>query len=77
MIIDLQKFSETERPFWVELESVLDRMESGAQAVMTLEQVRRFQYLYERTSADLARIVTFSPGRAPLKRGSGPRPVPG
>ena len=60
MIIDLQKFAASERPYWAELETILDRMESGAQPAMTLEQTRRFHYLYERTSADLARIITFS-----------------
>ena len=60
MIIDLQKFAAGERPYWAELESTLDRMEAGAANAMTLDQTRRFHYLYERTSADLARIITFS-----------------
>ncbi len=60
MIIDLPKFAAGERPYWTELESMLDRMEAGAAGRMTLDQTRRFHYLYERTSGDLARIVTFS-----------------
>jgi uncharacterized membrane protein SpoIIM required for sporulation len=60
MIIDLQKFSATERPVWKELEALVDRIESGASAKLTLEQARRLHYLYERTSADLAKLVTFS-----------------
>src|SRR5206468_11954945 len=60
MIIDLQKFAAVERPYWTELESTLNRLESDPSHVMTLPQLRHFHYLYERTSADLARIITFS-----------------
>jgi uncharacterized membrane protein SpoIIM required for sporulation len=60
MIIDLQKFVASERPFWSELESQLDKLETNPQYQMPLEQLRHFHYLYERTSADLARIMTFS-----------------
>jgi len=60
MIIDLQRFIATERPFWTELEGMLDRLEREAALRMTLEQVQRFHQLYERTAADLARITTFS-----------------
>jgi len=60
MIIDLQKFMSSERPCWSELESMLDRMESDPQHRLPLDRLRHFHYLYERTSADLARIMTFS-----------------
>src|SRR5262249_16594300 len=60
MIIDLQKFAAAERPYWTELESMLNRLESDPSHAMPLPQVRHFHYLYERTSADLARIMTFS-----------------
>ena len=60
MIIDLQKFSAVERPAWQELEKLLDRLESEPGFRLNLEQARRFHYLYERTSADLAKLVTFS-----------------
>jgi uncharacterized membrane protein SpoIIM required for sporulation len=60
MIIDLEKFSAVERPSWQELEQQLDRMESDPMFRMSLEQARHFHYLYERTSADLAKLVTFS-----------------
>lgn len=58
MIIDLQKFIQEERPFWSELEKTLDRLEKINK--MTLSQVERFHYLYQRASADLAKIITFS-----------------
>lgn len=60
MIIDLQRFVSAERPCWTELERQLERLEAAPDGKMTLEQVRRFHLLYERTAADLARITTFS-----------------
>ncbi len=49
-----------ERPAWEALEKLLRRFESDPTFRPTLEQARQFHYLYERTSADLARLVTFS-----------------
>ncbi len=60
MIIDLDRFVAGERPFWAELEALLNRLEGDPDHVRSLETARRFHYLYERTSADLARIMTFS-----------------
>jgi uncharacterized membrane protein SpoIIM required for sporulation len=60
MIIDLQRFVESRRPFWTELEQMLERMETATNLSLTLDQVQRFHQLYERTAADLARITTFS-----------------
>ncbi|MBI5383357.1 MAG: stage II sporulation protein M [Verrucomicrobia bacterium] len=60
MIIDLDKFVSAERPHWTELESLLDRVEGDTHFVMPLETLRRFHYLYERTSADLAKLTTFA-----------------
>lgn len=60
MIIDLHKFSAAERPAWQELEKLLDRLESEPGLRLNLEQARQFHYLYERTSAALAKLVTFS-----------------
>src|SRR4051794_30996622 len=60
MIIDLERFITTGRPSWTELEKLLDRLETEPNVRLTLEQVRRFHSLYERTAADLARITTFS-----------------
>ena len=60
MIIDLPRFLENERPVWAELEATLDRIELQATRRMSLEELRRFHLLYERTSADLARLTTFS-----------------
>ena len=60
MIIDLQKFITEERPSWVELEAVLDRLEKKPEITLSLRQLERFHYLYQRASADLAKISTFS-----------------
>ena len=60
MIIDLGKFIQEERPFWTELETILNRLEEDAMRQLDLDQARRFHYLYERASADLAKIMTFS-----------------
>ena len=50
----------TERPFWAELEAILDKLEAEPVMEMSLTQLKQFHYLYERTSADLGRIMTFS-----------------
>jgi uncharacterized membrane protein SpoIIM required for sporulation len=60
MIIDLQRFVTGERPYWTELESVLKKLEAEPHRTMSLDQVRRLHYLYERASADLGKIMTFS-----------------
>ena len=60
MIIDLQRFVTAERPFWSELEGTLDRLEADPNLRMSLEQLSRFHFLYERTAADLARLNTFA-----------------
>jgi uncharacterized membrane protein SpoIIM required for sporulation len=60
MIIDLQRFIATERPAWRELEKILGRLEAEPNAGMNLEQLQRFHELYERTAADLAKLMTFS-----------------
>lgn len=60
MIIDLQKFVSVERPNWTELEKLLDRLENDPGFEMNLDQLKRFHYLYERTSADLGKLATFA-----------------
>ena len=60
MIIDLEKFVASERPYWTELESALNKLENNSGTVLPLDQLRRFHYLYERTAAGLAKINTFA-----------------
>ncbi len=60
MIIDLPRFVETERPYWDELDTVLRSIETDPERRMPLASIQRLHYLYERCSADLARLDTFS-----------------
>jgi uncharacterized membrane protein SpoIIM required for sporulation len=60
MIVDLQRFLAAGRPFWTELERMLDRLEAEPDLPMTLPQLQLFHHLYERTAADLAKITTLS-----------------
>jgi uncharacterized membrane protein SpoIIM required for sporulation len=60
VIIDLDRFITEERPYWEELDRFLERIESTPDQVITLERIKRFHYLYQRTSAGLAKINTFS-----------------
>ena len=60
MIVDLQRFIANERPFWAELEKMLDHLEADPDAAMSLQQLQLFHQLYERTAAGLAKITTFS-----------------
>ncbi len=63
MIIDLQKFVAEEKPAWKELEQLITRQEREPLAKLTLAEVKRFHYLYQRASSDLAKLTTFSADR--------------
>lgn len=60
MIVDLKKFIARERTTWEELERMLKRQENEATAHLTLEEVERLHYLYERAGAGLIKISTFA-----------------
>lgn len=60
MIIDLPRFIAVERPFWTELERALERLGADPTARMSMEELRRFHYLYEKVSADLAKLASFA-----------------
>ena len=60
MIIDLERFIESEQPYWNELQALLNRLEKSDDYRLDLEGIKRFDYLYQRTASDLARIKTFS-----------------
>jgi uncharacterized membrane protein SpoIIM required for sporulation len=63
MIIDLKKFIAAERPFWDELADLIRRRQQDSYRGMDLVQIRRLYYLYQRASADLAKLQTFSAER--------------
>ena len=60
MIIDLNKFIKEERPFWAELDDILGRLERDSAYRLDLEGIKRFHYLYQKASVDLAKIMGFS-----------------
>jgi uncharacterized membrane protein SpoIIM required for sporulation len=60
MILDLQQFIAVERPRWDELEGLLHQIEEEPDLRLSLEQTRRFHYLYDRAASDLLRISTFA-----------------
>jgi uncharacterized membrane protein SpoIIM required for sporulation len=60
MILDLPRFLAAERPYWTELESALDRVEGEPGRRPSLAELKNLHYLYQRASADLARMATFS-----------------
>jgi uncharacterized membrane protein SpoIIM required for sporulation len=64
MIIDLKRFISVERPFWDELAELIKRREDDPYRRMDYAQIKRLFYLYQRASADLAKISTFSAERA-------------
>ncbi|HYG77775.1 MAG TPA: stage II sporulation protein M [Planctomycetota bacterium] len=59
MIIDLQRFLAAEREYWTQLEQILNRLDNNPDRAMTVEEIKQFHYLYQRASADLAKIRTF------------------
>ncbi len=58
MILDLEKFIRTEKPYWQELETHLSKLEIGGS--LDMPEVSRFYYLYQRASAGLGKLMTFS-----------------
>jgi uncharacterized membrane protein SpoIIM required for sporulation len=60
MILDLENFIRTERPHWDELDAVLARIEENPDLRLTLDQTRRFHYLYDLAASDLLRLSTFA-----------------
>jgi uncharacterized membrane protein SpoIIM required for sporulation len=60
VIVDIPRFVAAERPYWVELQALLDRMDAEPERRLQLLEIQRLHYLYERCSAGLARLDTFS-----------------
>ncbi len=60
MIIDLPRFVTAERPYWDELEGVLAKLEAEPERRLTLSEIQRLHYLYERCSSDLSRLDAFA-----------------
>lgn len=60
MIVDLKRFLTEERGYWEELEKTLDDIENQPDRRLKIPDLMKFHELYERCSADLARVSTFS-----------------
>jgi uncharacterized membrane protein SpoIIM required for sporulation len=60
MILDIARFTAAERPYWQELDQLLRRLDENPGMRLSLVETERFHYLYQRCSADLSRLSTFS-----------------
>lgn len=60
MIVDLPRFLKAGQPAWSELEAILDKLEADPELKMDFAELRRFHRLYQRVSADLAKVQTFA-----------------
>ena len=60
MILDLARFVETERPHWTALEKTLDWLDAIPSASIAIGDLERFHVLYQRASADLAKVATLA-----------------
>jgi len=67
MIVDLENFIAHGRTHWNELERILDELEKTPLSRMDMHALRRFHYLYERVSSDLARLAEL-PGEQETRR---------
>jgi uncharacterized membrane protein SpoIIM required for sporulation len=56
VILDLQRFLETARPVWRELEQALEHLENDPDPQWDLAQTESFYRLYQQTSAHLAEV---------------------
>jgi uncharacterized membrane protein SpoIIM required for sporulation len=63
VIIDVSRFAESGRPLWNELDAVLARMERDPETRLSLEELERFHYLYQRASADLMKAAHLTAER--------------
>ncbi len=60
MILDLPRFIAAEQPYWNELNRILDEIEDDPFKRLTLQEISRLQYLYERAASALVRLSTSS-----------------
>lgn len=60
MIVNMERFMAAEQPAWKELEGILDRMEADPDLHLDLQEVLRFQELYQRASAGLGDLAALA-----------------
>ncbi len=68
MILDLPRFVQAESGYWTELEVILNKLDEHPAMRLPLDELERLHYLYERCSAGLARLRTFSAETATIGR---------
>ncbi|MCF6175525.1 MAG: stage II sporulation protein M [Victivallaceae bacterium] len=59
MILNVEKFAEREQVYWNELEVMLGNLERRS-APLSVVQLKRLYYLYDRVSGGLVKLSTFS-----------------
>jgi uncharacterized membrane protein SpoIIM required for sporulation len=60
MIVNLERFIAEERIHWDRLEEILNKLANDHWYTLSLDEARELERLYQRASADLARLATFS-----------------
>jgi len=60
VILDLPRFIQAERKYWDELHALLNRLEQSPNTHLSLEEMSRLQYLYQRSSSALTRLSGFA-----------------
>jgi uncharacterized membrane protein SpoIIM required for sporulation len=60
VILELDRFVQAERPHWSALEKALDRLAADPHRDLSLTDLERFHTLYQRASADLAKIAPLA-----------------
>lgn len=60
MILDLPRFINAERSYWDELRALLDGLETSPDTRLSLEEMSRLLYLYQRSSSALTRLSDFT-----------------
>ncbi|HLP02741.1 MAG TPA: stage II sporulation protein M [Opitutaceae bacterium] len=60
MIVDLERFVHEERPKWERLDTLLRLRAKDPWRPLPLDEARELERLYQRASADLARLATFA-----------------
>jgi len=60
MILDLARFVEAERPQWTAIEKTLDWLERNPERELPIQDLQRFHELYQRASADLAKVAALA-----------------
>jgi uncharacterized membrane protein SpoIIM required for sporulation len=60
VILDVERFVHNEEPYWKELEKAVATCEIDPRRRMSVEELERFHYLYQRAATSLARLASNS-----------------